>query len=519
MCDLLDPNDYFNKQNNRKRNNIGCRKQQPNLIKPITNQKESINQIIKNRTPIKTAKSDIIPDFGLNVRVASSYSIDSYGKIQVIPEISTFPKSEFDEILYQKLEQCLKVCNFKDFYKHLNGKAVKESYLNEILSYIKQPEYYQMMTLRTHEMLFEMFNKNVVRVLPPVPDLISAPSMGDDIIDKYFEDSWPHLEIVYNIFIEYLKSPSFNEKYLTRKITHSYVLQLVGMFKALDKRERTMLQLTIYAMYSRFIQKRDLFRFAMKQLLTEVHYDKKFVAGIPEILNVLLSIIKGFSLPLKKEHVDFLFDTLLPLMSVIYLPSFYKGLINCILMYLSHDSTLLVKVFREMLRYWPTSDWQKEIIFLLLLRELLTGIIRPQFKEIMTELLHRIGKCTISDHYAVSESALKLWGIDNFIKYIRFYSTNAIPIILPYLYQAASNHWNNQIKGLANLSIRVCIQINIKIVDDICRNMGFVRNNQIRNEEQTKQDQWSIIKQTAQGKDPNIEETQISLEQIAKDIN
>ena len=515
MSGSSDSSDYFVKPSIRKRTNIASNKQKPNLVKPVTHQYDSsINQIIKNRPPLKTIKADIIPDLGLNIKVASSYSIDSYGKIQVIPPISTFPKDKFDDVLYQKIEQCLKICNFKDYFNYLNGKATKQDYLTEILGYIKDPEYYKMMSLRTHEMLFRMFTKNVIRVLPPVPELVTAPSLGDDIVDNYSEDAWPHLEIVYSIFLEYLKSPAFDEKYIIKKITPKFINDFIGLFHALDKRERSMLQLTLYSMYSRLIHKRREFRVAIKSILNEIHFEGKYIAGMPELLNILQPIISGYSLPLASEHVDFLFSTLLPLMSSNYLQFFYKSFVNCVLLYLTKDISLLTRVYNIMEKYWPVFNNMKESIFLYILREILKAISRQQFKEIMLTLMKRIGLCSISEHYIIADAALRLWSLDNFVKYVKFYSNELIPIICPYLYQSASNHWNNQIRGLANCTIRICIQINPQIVDKICSDMGITRSNRIKKQEKKNNDDWSIIKVMAKQNDPSIEETQFSFENI-----
>ena len=142
---------------------------------------ENANQILKSRPMLVMPISDMNQDIGLQRSIPSVYSVGDYGQIVELPPLSSVTEDKFNDMLRQKLQQCRIVCNFADPMGDLKSKQLKQTYLQEILDHISQPRFYRLMEPETIQMLFAMIKANVIRTLPPIPDLAKVPMIGDDI--------------------------------------------------------------------------------------------------------------------------------------------------------------------------------------------------------------------------------------------------------------------------------------------------------------------------------------------------
>lgn len=115
-----------------------------------------------------------------------------------------------------------------------------------------------------------------------------------------------------------------------------------------------------------------------------------------------VSIINGFALPLKAEHKQFLVKVLLPLHKVKCLSLYHAQLAYCIVQFLEKDPFLTEPVVRGLLKFWPKTCSQKEVMFLGEIEEILDVIDPPQFVKIQEPLFRQIAKCVSSPHFQVS---------------------------------------------------------------------------------------------------------------------
>jgi Protein phosphatase 2A regulatory B subunit (B56 family). len=79
------------------------------------------------------------------------------------------------------------------------------------------------------------------------------------------------------------------------------------------------------------------------------------------------SIINGFALPLKSEHKQFLVKVLLPLHKVKCLSLYHAQLAYCVVQFLEKDSTLTEPVVKGLLKFWPKTCSQKEVIIIIII--------------------------------------------------------------------------------------------------------------------------------------------------------
>lgn len=115
----------------------------------------------------------------------------------------------------------------------------------------------------------------------------------------------------------------------------------------------------------------------------------------------IFSIINGFALPLKAEHKQFLVKVLLPLHKVKCLSLYHAQLAYCVVQFLEKDAALTEPVVRGLLKFWPKTCSQKEVMFLGEIEEILDVVDPPQFVKIQEPLFRQISKCVSSPHFQV----------------------------------------------------------------------------------------------------------------------
>lgn len=127
-----------------------------------------------------------------------------------------------------------------------------------------------------------------------------------------------------------------------------------------------------------------------------------FLIIIYEYYLFVCSIINGFALPLKSEHKQFLVKVLLPLHKVKCLSLYHAQLAYCVVQFLEKDAVLTEAVVRGLLKFWPKTCSQKEVMFLGEIEEILDVVDPPQFVKIQEPLFRQISKCVSSPHFQVN---------------------------------------------------------------------------------------------------------------------
>lgn len=81
---------------------------------------------------------------------------------------------------------------------------------------------------------------------------------------------------------------------------------------------------------------------------------------------------------------------------------YHAQLAYCIVQFLEKDPFLTEPVVRGLLKFWPKTCSQKEVMFLGEIEEILDVIDPPQFVKIQEPLFRQIAKCVSSPHFQVS---------------------------------------------------------------------------------------------------------------------
>ena len=120
------------------------------------------------------------------------------------------------------------------------------------------------------------------------------------------EPAWPHLQVVYELLLRFVVCPHVKSKVMKRHVTQKFCLQLLELFDAEDPRERDYLKSALHRLYGKAMSLRSFIRRAVANIFFKYIYETQRHNGIGELLEILGSIINGFALPLKPEHVVFL---------------------------------------------------------------------------------------------------------------------------------------------------------------------------------------------------------------------
>lgn len=118
------------------------------------------------------------------------------------------------------------------------------------------------------------------------------------------------------------------------------------MFDSEESREREYLKNILHRLYAKIVPRRKLIRKTITDTFyTLIHETFKF-NGAAELLDILASIISGFAVPLREEHVNFFKTVIIPLHKVQSCQLYHDQLLRCSMLFLSKDPYLAVPVSR-----------------------------------------------------------------------------------------------------------------------------------------------------------------------------
>lgn len=241
--------------------------------------------------------------------------------------------------------------------------------------------------------LFAMISANLFRPLPPPNNTSIICILPDD--DELFATpaaAWPHLQLVYEILLRLIISLEPNT--LKGHINNSFLLNLLHLFQSEDPRERESLKNVYHQIYSNFTSYRSFMRKAMNDVFLHYIYetDQKH-CGIGDLLEIWGTIINGFSVPLKEEHKLFLTRVLIHLHRPKGMQVYFRQLAYCVYQFVEKEPMLGVDVVRRILRYWPVTNCQKEVLLIGELEELVEIMEPEQHRILALPLCTQITKC------------------------------------------------------------------------------------------------------------------------------
>jgi serine/threonine-protein phosphatase 2A regulatory subunit B' len=310
------------------------------------------------------------------------------------------PSAEKMNLFVSKVSLCCVTFDFSDPSKNTLEKDVKRQTLLELVDFVASG------SMRFSEpailAMCRMCAVNLFRVFPPYyRSNLSSVGENDDNDDPMFDPAWPHLQIVYDLLLRFINSTCLDAKVAKKYIDHSFILRLLDLFDTEDPRERDCLKTILHRSYGKFMVHRPFIRKSLSNIFYRFVFETEKHNGIAELLEIFGSIISGFALPLKEEHKIFLWRVLIPLHKPKSVGVYFQQLSYCVLQFIEKEPRLASVVIKGILKYWPITNSQKEVMFLGELEEILEAISMVEFQKVMVPLFWRIGCCINSFHFQV----------------------------------------------------------------------------------------------------------------------
>jgi serine/threonine-protein phosphatase 2A regulatory subunit B' len=105
--------------------------------------------------------------------------------------------------------------------------------------------------------------------------------------EPLLEESWPHLQLVYEFFLRFLESGDFQPSIAKKYIDQRFVHELLELFNSEDPRERDQLKTILHRIYGKFLGLRPYIRKQTRHLFLRFVYETEDFNGIGELLEIL----------------------------------------------------------------------------------------------------------------------------------------------------------------------------------------------------------------------------------------
>ncbi|XP_020239240.1 serine/threonine protein phosphatase 2A 57 kDa regulatory subunit B' kappa isoform [Cajanus cajan] len=345
-------------------------------------------------------------------------------------------------LFISKLNLCCRVYDPSHPDKNCTEQDVKHQTLVELVDFVSSGS--AKFTEPAIAAMCKMCASNLFRVFPP-KFRTSATCGETEDEELMFDPSWSNLHIVYDLLLQFINCNSLDLKVAKMHIDHSFIARLLDLFDSEDPRERDCLKAILHRIYGKFMVHRPFIRKSVSNIIYRFIFETERHNGIAELLEIFGSVICGFALPLKEEHKMFLCRALLPLHKPKSVGIYHQQLTYCVVQFIDKDPTLASTVIMGLLKYWPVTNSQKELMFISELEEVLEVTIMVEFQKIMVPLFRRIACCLNSYHYQVAERAHLLWNNEYILDVVNQNRQVILPLVFSALVHNTQNHWNRTV--------------------------------------------------------------------------
>eukprot|EP00937_MAST-01D_sp_MAST-1D-sp2_P000299 g299.t1 len=444
--------------------------------------------------PSTTPRSDVT----LPRRERRRSSLLRHQKIQALkdlPSLKETPPQKREALFQQKLHLCSVVFNFEDPNSDKRGKDLKRQTLLELVDYVNNAGGQKIFTEELMPEIVACVHTNICRALPPAQE-----DYDPEEDEPVLEPAWPHLQVMYEFFLRFVVSAEVNAKVAKKHVDANFCRQLVDLFDSEDPRERDYLKTILHRIYGKFMSHRSFIRRTIQHVFCRFVYEPpERHNGIAELLEILGSIINGFALPLKKEHLRFLERALIPLHKPKCVALYHQQLSYCITQYVEKDCDTAIAVVGGLIRFWPWSCSQKQVLFLNELEEILEFLGPEQLERLERPLFSTISQCLGSEHFQVSERTLFLWNNEHLVNvgcFSRQYASMVLPPMFDALHANANGHWNSTVEGLAQNVLNLYMDYDSGLFDQ-CATQMAVREEEEKRKKVERADGWQHVTELA----------------------
>uniref|UniRef100_A0A7N6BRM8 Serine/threonine protein phosphatase 2A regulatory subunit n=1 Tax=Anabas testudineus TaxID=64144 RepID=A0A7N6BRM8_ANATE len=377
-------------------------------------------------------------------------------ELTALPLLKDAPVAELHDLFCKKLQQCCVLFDFLDCVADLKGKEIKRAALNELVESVATSRGVLIEPL--YPEAIKMISVNIFRTLPPSEN----PEFDPEEDEPTLEASWPHLQLVYEFFLRFLESPDFQPSMAKRYVDQKFVLQLLELFDSEDPREREYLKTILHRVYGKLLGLRAYIRKQINNIFLRFIYETEHFNGVAELLEILGRYV----------HI----------MCVLTVSPLSLQLAYCVVQFMEKDATVTEYIIRGLLKYWPKTCTQKEVMFLGEIEEILDVIEPSQFIRVQEPLFKQIAACISSPHFQVAERALYFWNNEYILSLIEENCQVILPLVFATLYRVSKEHWNQTIVSLIYNVLKTFMEMNSKLFDDLTASYKVEKQKELKRE-------------------------------------
>lgn len=119
--------------------------------------------------------------------------------------------------------------------------------------------------------LFRTFgNKSKTLSYSEILENKKTSALEQDEDEPHLEESWPHLQLVYELLLKFIMSPFLQPDTLSRHLNTRFLKQYVELFDSEDPRERDYLKTILHRIYGKFMPLRPVIKELIMNLLLRI---------------------------------------------------------------------------------------------------------------------------------------------------------------------------------------------------------------------------------------------------------
>lgn len=422
---------------------------------------------------------------------------DAASLLRELPRLNTAPPNQLEELFLEKLLVCSVVgFDWDDPSAELVGKAIKRETLLELVEYIGEYGGPDILNENTYKACIAMVTSNVLREFPEPttylpPEEVSLMDLED--LSPTIKPCWSHLQLVYEFLLRFVLSDDVRCKTAKSAIDIKFCTQLIELFASDDPHERDYLKTVVHRIYGKFTMHRGPIRRAISHSILDFVFEKTVHHGIAELLEILGSIINGFALPLKAEHVTFLKKSLLPLHRPDDIVHYYPHFLYCLSQYIEKEPSTAAYILEDFLKNWSTTSLCKQVLLLNEFEDILELAMMDIILPLLPDVLRIFRSCIECDHYQVCERALLLWNNEKLVS-TGILSASFAEAVLPEVFEGLvkqTEHWSPSVSSLATTVLQHYETNNPTLYETFHNQLAMKRQEQFANggEEAMKENQ------------------------------
>lgn len=346
------------------------------------------------------------------------------------------------ELFLKKLQTCMKIYDYKDETRDVKGKSERLSAINELQNLLQDQKSVVQLIIPNLDNVMQMIEKNIFRPLPNVKKSNLAFSETGIEQEEEVDPSWPHLQGIYEFFLQLIINEAADVKSLKVYVTPQFVQEFLELFDSEEGVERDYLKNILHKLYAKLVPRRKMIRKAINECFFALIHETHKFNGAAELLDILASIISGFAVPLREEHVIFFKNVIIPLHKVQTCSEFFEQLLRCSMLFLTKDRNLAIPLLEGLLKYWPFANCVKETLFLTELQEVLEVCEVEKIEHLIPRLFRRIVRCIGGTHLQVADRAMCFFENDYFLTILKTYKEQTFPMLVPTIVDLAEHHWH-----------------------------------------------------------------------------